>query len=563
MVNHEQDQATLIVYTRKADEAYPGGLARSVHFAVSRDGREYEPLNQNYGILFAQAVIRRDNTLQTKALTDPIVFPMGDGYGIGVVRVEENGTPDESSAGMLVLWQTRDFMEFREMGQAQKESLPLEKIARRRACVMGETVECCGIEIASDLCDRLVAFWNTPRHVATRAPQRVKVSSREEVQAIRATAVYSDGSTALKRVEWDLGGVDFSSPGCYTVKGKLVRKKYPFPLAKGYGDPVVFPWNGKWYFLGTNDNLNDIGIYIREADTPEELFAPGTEEHLILGVDSERDFIQTFWAPEFHIIGGQPWILFAVGGRIWGPQCHLMQLKPDGKLTAPEGWETPVRVVRKDGSPLAPEGISLDMTYLLAGGRSYMVWSYREHIGTPEDTGSMLYIAEADAGKPWQLAGEPVLLSRPLYSWENVNGTINNEGPHAFVRGGKVYLTYSGGDAAGYTYAVGMLTADEHAPLTDISVWTKSGHPVLTYYSVPGEYGPGHNSFFTDEDGDLMIAYHGETSLESRLRCDGIRRVHFNVRGEPEFGLSPAQDVDSALAQVQTSVIVGSGENAS
>ena len=66
-----------------------------------------------------------------------------------------------------------------------------------------------------------------------------------------------------------------------------------------------------------------------------------------------------------------------------------------------------------------------------------------------------------------------------------------------------------------------------------------------------------------EQDQATLIVYHGETSLESRLRCDGIRRVHFNVRGEPEFGLSPAQDVDPALAQVQTSVIVGSGENAS
>ena len=343
--------------------------------------------------------------------------------------------------------------------------------------------------------------------------------------------------------------IDFSKPGVYEVIGTVCGREFPFPLARGYGDPVIFSWEGKWYFLGTNDNLNDIGIYIREADTVEGLFADGIAEHLILEVDEKRGFVQTFWAPEFHVIGGRLYILFAVSGQVWGPQCHLMRLKKGGRLTEAGGWEEPVRVVRRDQSPLTAGGITLDMTYVRAGGRSYMVWSYRRNIGTPKDTGSMLMIAEADDEQPWQLAGEPVLLSRPLYGWENVSGTINNEGPHAFVKSGKVYLTYSGGAANGYTYVLGLLTADENADLTDVSAWKKSRVPVLSFCYVEGEYGPGHNSFYVDEENNLMIAYHGETSLESSLRCDGIRRVHFDINGEPVFDLSTKRDLDPALAE--------------
>ena len=117
----------------------------------------------------------------------------------------------------------------------------------------------------------------------------------------------------------------------------------------------------------------------------------------------------------------------------------------------------------------------------------------------------MLYIASIDEREPWRLTSEPVLLTRPLFGWENVAGTINNEGPYAFQRNGKVFLTYSGGSANRYTYALGLLTANSDSDLLDLRSWSKSMTPVLTFYSVDGEYGPGHNSFFTGSDGELMI----------------------------------------------------------
>lgn len=163
---------------------------------------------------------------------------------------------------------------------------------------------------------------------------------------------------------------------------------------------VIFRWEGRWYYISTNDNLDDIGLYVRETETVEGLFAEGITEHLILPFSPERGFEQTFWAPEFHVIGGELYILFAVSGHVWGPQCHMMKKKKAGRITDPDGWENPVRVVRKDGSPLADAAITLDMTYIGARSGSYVVWSYREHIGTPLDSGSMLYIASIDERSP-------------------------------------------------------------------------------------------------------------------------------------------------------------------
>lgn len=562
MVIYENKKAKLLAYTRQPSEiSYPAGLARSIHFAVSRGGGRFQPLHNNYGILFAEAQISADDTILPKGVKDPIVFPLPEGgFGIAAVRIHPDGSQDESSLGSVLLWRTADFIRFHYEGLVKEESLGgdlnLQDWRWEQVVIQGETVKGSMVEIDVGLCDRIWQNWSQLRHVDTYLPETATLASERELEDLRAVAIYSDGSTALKKVRWERGQVDFSTPGTYQVSGSLRDRKYPFPLAQGYGDPVIFQWEGKWHFLGTNDNLNDIGIYVRETDTIEGLFAEGAEEHLILGVDEEKGFVQTFWAPEFHVIGGQAYILFAVGGKVWGPQCYLMKLKSGGQVAQADGWETPVKVLRQDGRPLSEDGITLDMTYLLAGGNSYMVWSYRRHIGTPKDTGSMLYIARVNEEKPWQLSGEPVLLSRPLFGWENVNGTINNEGPHGFVHHGKVYLAYSGGDACGYTYALGLLTADETRDLTDIAVWEKSSTPVLSYYSVEGEYGPGHNSFFVDDDGNLMIAYHGETSLESRLRCDGIRRVHFNVHGEPVFDLSAERDLNPALCQASLKVVV-------
>ena len=601
MVVYQREKAKLLVYTRKVSHRdYPDGLARSVHLAISRDGEHWQAMHGNYGILFAEAELSGEDTIVPKCVANPRVFRLPEGeydiqadrvnegeygiltdrvneggygiltdrvdegeYGILADRVNEDGSP-ESDCGRALFWKTRDFRTFEKGVLLEKRGPEWErqqKMTRGTALVQciveGESVEGSSMEIEPSMCDRIVQRWSQIHHVETRVPATVCASGQEDVRAVKAEAVYSDGSVALKRVAWNMEEVDFCKPGTYRVTGTVCSRQFPFPLAKGYGDPVIFPWEGKWYFLGTSDNRHDIGIYVREAESVEALFAEGTQEHLILDVDEEKDFIQTFWAPEFHIIGGRLYILFAVGGKVWGPQCWLMRLKEGGRIVDAESWEEPIQVVRRDGSPLGADGITLDMTYLKAGGRSYMVWSYRRHIGTPKDTGSMLYIAEAKEEEPWRLAGEPVLLSRPLFGWENVSGTINNEGPHGFVKDGKVYLTYSGGAANSYTYALGLLTAKEGADLTDPGVWEKSAVPVLSFYSVKGEYGPGHNSFFVDNDGSLMIAYHGETSLESRLRCDGIRRVHFDMEGEPVFDLSAERDLNPELREVSMQVIVG------
>ena len=524
------------VYTRISEsdpKVYPAGLAGSVHLAYKNENGDQIPLNKNYGILFVKGEISAEDTIVPMGIRNPRIFDQGNGIiNIYADIYHENGEPVTEYTGKVFLWKTTDLIHFEEAGIVDKDSLPVDSASDE-------------LDIGSSVAQNAIRYWTPITCTGVKIPGDLKNAAPEVLRNARATVYYSDGSTADKRIQWANETLEKG-----TGQGTICRQAFKFPLACGYGDPVIFKWEGKWYFLGTNDNLDDIGIYARESDTVEGLFGDDITEHLILPFDEKRGFEQTFWAPEFHIIGGVPCILFAVSGHTWGPQCHYMKLKEGGSIIREDGWEDPIRVVRKDGSPLTDDGITLDMTYIRAKSGSYMVWSYRRHIGTPADTGSMLYIARINENEPWKLTSEPVLLTRPLYGWENLEGTINNEGPYAYISDTNVYLAYSGGSANAFTYALGMLTADTGSDLCDPASWTKSITPVLTYYSVDGEYGPGHHSFYTNEDGELMIAYHGETDIKERLRCDGIRRVHFRADGTPYFQMSAEEDLPEDLRQV-------------
>lgn len=533
----------LKVYTRAVSGyRYPTSLANSIHFSYSYDGEYYAPLNQNYGILFAKAEISDKNTILERGLLLPEIYQKEDGsesFLIEAEYVDQQGRivyPDQR-----YYWKTNNFLDFEELGLAKREMA--------EGWVLQENQI---VRLSSELGIEIRDAWLPLSAEEVLLPDSVTIRNVDELKKVKARIRYSDGSFDEKNVEWKLPGEwneRAEEQNLVPIKGTIKTKKLPYPLAVGYADPVIFQWEDAWYFLATNDNLGNVGLFIRKAESEEGLFDERAVERCILFYNEDAGWIQTFWAPEFHVIGEEAYILFAVGGKQWAPQCHMMKLKKGGDLLEPSAWEKPIRVCLKNGEPLTTEGISLDMTYVEAGGKHYVIWSYRFQIGTPGDTGSMLYIATIDARKPWQLTSDPVLLSRPLYGWENIQGTINNEGPYALKAGGKIYLAYSGGAAVGYSYAVGYLIAEEGADLLDIRNWKKHPCPVLSYYSV-GIDGPGHNSFYVSEEGKMMVAYHGQL----HVRCAAIHRVHFNKKGFPLLNMSLERDVPEHMRKIEMDV---------
>ncbi len=602
----ERESTRLLAYTRvPVPDDYAPDLACSVHFALIGPEGEATCLNRNYGILFAEARISADNTIVPVSAVRPCLFRTAEGgIGVAAVPVRTDGSDDPAFHGKILVWTLEDDGNFSPAIQidllmdAAVSSVGIEydtasktyriRWSGREGRFFQNTLDrldaqaspakpgepftlpaaSCGIKgiepgnalaITPKEREALHTRWTQVRQVGVRLPDAVTAGCATDVERVRAELLYSDDSSALRDVEWDLSGLRFDEPGTYRVTGRIRTVMHAFPVRPGFADPVVLLREGRYYFIASNDNTDTHGLYACASDTLEGLFDPDNPMREILPVDVQRGLIQNFWAPEFHEIGGSLYILFAVSAvenRVPQPQCQMMRLKPGGDLLDPASWEDPVPVRRADGSPLGTSGITLDMTCFETPRATYLVWSAREHFTTPLDTGSMLYIATTDPARPWILTSEPVLLSRPLFGWENIERTINNEGPYPLVRAGKVWLAYSAGSAGAYSYVVGWLTADIGADLLDIANWHKASAPALSYFSVPGIFGPGHNSFFVDKDGDTMLVYHGGVTRQRYLRSTGIRRVHFGRTGMPLLDLDAERDLDPAQRDVSMAVEV-------
>ncbi|AQS55783.1 family 43 glycosylhydrolase [Novibacillus thermophilus] len=591
----------ILCYTRlpKKDIIYSTKLAYSMHLAYSNDGINFEPLNHNSGVLFAKATENENGSLNAKSLKNPYIFYLKDGnFGVIAVRTESDGRNDEESKGKVLIFSSPDLLQYEEIGlldlkgntfvndvvcnyddekqayiirwsddfgnyyvnfiedifldnisdPAHSEPFQLDPVKTKIEEIVPRNV----IRVSEEIAHRLICKLTVPTNVKIETPKSVKIKSEEDLKDVKARAIYSDGTTDIKYVDWDKRGIDWKKPGTYRITGTVHQDHYSFPVAIDRADPCITKWNGKYYFIATNDADGNHSLYIREADTIPGLV--DAEERLILDSNTYEDIKGLLWAPEFHIIEGDLYIFHgATSGGFYYEQSHVMKLRRGGTPVCAKDWSRPHRVVKKDGTYLCEAGktISLDMTVIQWNGEYYVVWSQREFI--PEDLGAWLYIAKVDPKEPWRLICDPVVLTKPEYGWEN-NNVFVVEGPFALMRDNKLFLTYSG-SLIDETYVIGLLTAEKGADLLDPTCWTKYNFPLLTSRSVPGEYGPGHNSYVVDDFGTIWNVYHARPGIKGP-RSSGIRRVHFDIDGYPRLDLTEEKDLNQDLAKVAIDVIL-------
>lgn len=596
----------LLGYTRTPIDnvLYDPRLAYSLHLALSEDGVHFRGLNHNSGVLFALATENEDGSLNPMSLKAPWIFRKPDGgFGVIAVRIQGDGDPDESSKGRVLLWETRDLLEYRELGllplgesyveevkciyDVQKECYVLSWRDETGKCYSGElenlherelrakeilpainreggvpeelsmtdmegAVLHNAVEISAEIAERLKCKLLTPENTGVIFPEQVEASSLEELERQRATILYSDGGREQQRVDWDLSGVDFHVPGEYRICGKVHQEHFQFPVAFHRADPCIGYWKGKYYFIATNDADGNHTLCVREADSIAGLAY--AEEHLILDSKTYEGIGGLLWAPEFHEINGKLYIFHAATpGEFFWEESHIMELKEGGNPARREDWSKPRKMVKKDGSDLCEAGktISLDMTCFEWEQEWYVIWSQREFL--PKDLGAWLYIAKLNPEKPWQLASDPVVLSKPDYGWGN-NHTFVEEGPFALPRGNDLYITFSAA-AVDTSYVVSYLVIGKGRDLLKRENWRKNNYPILTSRSVPGEYGTGHNAYVTDEYGNVWNTYHARPGVDG-VRSSGVRRVYFDVDGAPMLDVTEERDLKPQYRELHTRLIV-------
>ena len=230
------------------------------------------------------------------------------------------------------------------------------------------------------------------------------------------------------------------------------------------------------------------------------------------------------WAPEVTPIGDRYVMYYTT------PAVEI--LRPDGKpaqclsvatADAPEG-----PFVDESDAPLvcqADLGGSIDGSYFLEDdGTQYLVW---KNDGNCCSKPLSFWLQQlSDDGTA--LVGDPIVLEGfdNDRAWE---GRVI-ESPQLLRHDGRYYMLYSGNDYASVRYAVGYATADAlTGPYTDAEE-----NPILStdFDSAVelGLAGPGHQSVFTDDDGDLWMAYHAwvntainDDSVGRQLWLDELR----------------------------------------
>lgn len=269
------------------------------------------------------------------------------------------------------------------------------------------------------------------------------------------------------------------------------------PFITQRADPYVLRHNNKWYFTASVPEYDRIAL--RRADSLEGLRA--AEETVIWHAHESGVMSQHIWAPELHYLDGAWYIYFAASRKddIWALRPWVLRCEGDDPLKGP--WTECGMLKCTDDDEFSFTDFSLDMTVFEHHDRRFCVWAEKVSVGRKI---SNLYIAEMS--DPLTLKTPQMLLSSPCYEWER-HGFWVNEGPAFIAHDNRVYLTYSASDTSP-AYCMGLLWADANADLMDISSWHKLNHPVYTTDVERGLFGPGHNTFFTDETGEVYTSYH-------------------------------------------------------
>lgn len=283
-------------------------------------------------------------------------------------------------------------------------------------------------------------------------------------------------------------------------KTQIYNKPWILQRADPY---VVRADSGKYYFTASVPEYDRIAL--RCADSLLDL--ANAEEVEVWHKHEKGPQSKHIWAPELHYLFGK-WYIYYAGSDvddIWALRPYVLECTGDDPMK--DAWVEKGMMTCSEEDEFSFRAFSLDGTVFEAKGVWYYIWA--EKVGVGKQI-SNLYIARLK--NAYTLDTVQVMLTTPDYDWERFGFWVN-EGPGVLKHDGKINVTFSASDT-GVHYCIGLISADEDSDLLDPLSWKKNRYPVLESSAEKVVYGPGHNSFTVDEDGNTIMVYHARTETE-------------------------------------------------
>ncbi|MGL1955823.1 MAG: family 43 glycosylhydrolase [Colwellia sp.] len=311
------------------------------------------------------------------------------------------------------------------------------------------------------------------------------------------------------------------------------------PIAEQRADPWVYKHSdGYYYFTGSVPDYDR--VILRRATTINGLT---TAKEITAWQQPSMGAMSGFiWAPEIHYINDKWYIYYAASEKEdkWDIRIYVLENTSANPTTGTwlEKGELTV-----NGQGRTDRFFALDATTFIHKKQRYLIWAQ-----IPPRKDSSLFIAKMIT--PWQIdQSTTTLISAPTFAWEKKGHKVN-EGAAVIKRNGKIFVTYSA-SATDENYAIGLLTIDENANLLDTRSWQKNPVPIFKSSVKNSQYGPGHSSFTTSEDGSQdIVIYHardyqkiiGEPLFDANRHTQG-KVFTWHDDGSPNFGIPTARTV--------------------
>lgn len=300
------------------------------------------------------------------------------------------------------------------------------------------------------------------------------------------------------------------------------------PVHPGYfADPhVLRVADGTYVAYGTGRPGDSGQVGSRAERVFEALTSPDLlhwEERGPVLARLPESFGDDYWAPEVVERDGCWWMYFSVGRGIEGHHIRVARADdPLGPFVDQGVNLTPDEAFAIDAHPF----VDIDGTWYLFFARDVID---HERAGThlavtrltsPTDTDGEVRVVLAP-NADWQIYERDRAMYGRTLDWHTL------EGPAVVRRGGRYWLTYSGGAWTGERYAVSWAVADhplgpwQHAP---------AGSEPLLASGFHGLIGPGHNSLTVAPDGGDVIVFHAWDATHDSRRMH-VHRIAFPTDG--------------------------------